>query len=29
MDNKKDSRYYLKKITADLTFICEHTKGLS
>lgn len=29
MDNKKDNRYYLKKITADLTFICEHTKGLS
>ena len=29
MDNKKDNRYYLKKIIADLAFICEHTKGLS
>lgn len=29
MDNKKDNRYYLKKIIADLAFICEHTEGLS
>lgn len=29
MDNKKDNRYYLKKIIADLAFICEHTAGLS
>ena len=29
MDNKKDNRYYLKKIIAALAFICEHTKGLS
>lgn len=29
MDNKKDNRYYLKKIIADLAFICEHTNGLS
>ena len=29
MDNKKDNRYYLKKITTDLTFIREHTAGLT
>ena len=29
MDNKKDNRYYLKKIIAALAFICKHTAGLS
>ena len=29
MDNKKDNRYYLKKITTDLAFIHEHTVGLT
>lgn len=29
MDNKKDNRYYIKKITSDLAFVIEHTKGLS
>lgn len=29
MDIKKDNRYYLKKIIADLSFIREHTKDLS
>ena len=29
MDNKKDNRYYLQKVVMDLTFICEHTNGLS
>ena len=29
MDNKKDNRYYLKKITTDLAFICDHTAGLT
>lgn len=29
MDNKKDNRYYIKKIVMDLTFILEHTEGLT
>lgn len=29
MDNKKDSAYYLGKITKDLAFIVAHTQGLS
>ncbi len=29
MDNKKDNKYYLKKIATDLAFIIEHTKNLS
>lgn len=29
MDNKKTDPYYLRKITADLTFIINHTNGLS
>ena len=29
MDNRKDNRYYLKKITTDLTFIRKHTAGLT
>lgn len=29
MDNKKDNSYYLKKIVTDLTFILEHTQGLT
>lgn len=28
MDNKKDDRYYLQKITTDLAFVLEHTKDL-
>ena len=29
MDNKKDNKYYINKIVADLTFIMEHTRGLT
>lgn len=29
MDNRKDNKYYLKKIIQDLEFMIEHTKGLS
>lgn len=29
MDNKKTDIYYLKRIVNDLTFIIEHTEGLS
>ena len=29
MDNKKDDKYYVKKIITDLSFIFEHTKDLS
>ena len=29
MDNKKDNRYYLKKIITDLAFVCEHTADMS
>ena len=29
MDNKKDNQYYIKKIITDLTFLVEHTKGMS
>lgn len=29
MDNKKDNAYYVKKIVTDLTFILEHTNGLT
>ena len=29
MDNKKDNRYYLKKIITDLSFVCEHTADMS
>ena len=27
MDNKKDDKYYLRKIVLDLQFLIEHTKG--
>ena len=29
MDNRKDDRYYVKKIITDLVFILEHTEGLT
>ena len=29
MDNKKDNKYYVKKIVTDLAFIVEHTKNLT
>lgn len=29
MDNKKDNRYYVQKIITDLSFVLEHTKGLT
>lgn len=29
MDNKKDNQYYIKKIITDLTFILNHTHGLT
>lgn len=29
MDNKKDNLYYLQKIVTDLSFILEHTEGLT
>lgn len=29
MDNRKDNRYYIKKIITDLSFILEHTAGLT
>ena len=29
MDNKKDDKYYVKKIITDLAFIFKHTKDLS
>ncbi len=29
MDNKKDNQYYIKKIITDLSFLVEHTEGLS
>lgn len=29
MDNIKDNAYYIKKIVIDLTFILDHTQGLS
>jgi len=29
MDNKKDNKYYVKKIIADLAFIIEHTRDLT
>lgn len=29
MDNKKTNQYYIQKIITDLTFILEHTSGLS
>lgn len=29
MDNKKDNRYYQQKIITDLSFVHEHTKGLT
>lgn len=27
MDNKKDDKYYLKKIVNDLSFLINHTSG--
>ena len=27
MDNKKDNKYYIKKIVTDLAFIIKHTDG--
>ena len=29
MDNKKDNKYYIKKIVTDLAFIIKHTDGLT
>ena len=29
MDNKKDNKYYVKKIVTDLAFIVKHTSSLS
>ena len=29
MDNKKTDQYYIKKVVTDLSFIVEHTGGLS
>jgi len=29
MDNKKDNKYYIKKIIADLSFILKHTKDIT
>ena len=29
MDNRKDNRYYIKKIVTDLAFILEHTEGMT
>ena len=29
MDNKKDNKYYVKKIVTDLAFIIKHTGGLT
>lgn len=29
MDNKKDNKYYVKKIVTDLAFIVKHTSGLT
>lgn len=29
MDNKKDNKYYVKKIVTDLAFIIKHTNGLT
>lgn len=29
MDNRKDDQYYIRKIAADLSFIYEHTEGLT
>ena len=29
MDNKKDNKYYIKKIVTDLAFIIKHTNGLT
>ena len=29
MDNIKDDKYYINKIIEDLSFMIEHTKGLS
>lgn len=29
MDNKKDNKYYIKKIVIDLAFIIKHTDGLT
>lgn len=29
MDNKKDDKYYVKKIVTDMAFITDHTNGLT
>lgn len=29
MDNKKDNRYYIQKIIADLSFILEHSNNIT
>lgn len=29
MDNKKDNKYYIKKIITDLSFILKHTKDIT
>ena len=29
MDNVKDDRYFLEKITSDLKFVIDHTQGLT
>ena len=29
MDNKKDNRYYMQKIITELSFVLEHTNGLT
>ena len=29
MDNRKDNRYYIKKIVTDLAFVLDHTEGLT
>ena len=29
MDNRKDNRYYIKKIVTDLAFVLNHTEGLT
>ena len=29
MDNVKDDRYFLEKITSDLKFVIDHTQGMT
>ena len=29
MDNVKDDRYFLEKITSDLKFVIDHTHGMT